>query len=651
MIEIAIRIGPDEPGCVNDQAKIREPDREADRDDQREDDARRESYGAGTGRVTVVESMLHFAQNSAIVRTSTLALGLALAITAYGGILRLNVLSSRYGVVDHPWWARVLTARVAPIARVLEPRIYAWPRVEQPYAGGDPINYLRFGREMQSFYQAHVREPVFPATVRLFLGLLQDQDIALSFASAAMSTLAIFGTFLLGRRAFGAPVGVLAALGWAIDYDAVSWAPDGWRDDTFTCALVFATWSLVRLLQDPRRGNAVLAGVFGAAACLTRITAVSFLSVVQGDDRRRRLQLSALAAGVMIILVAPYLINCWRATGDPLMSINAHTKFYRAREGVDFSQPMNAFDYVTHKLTRRPFFQLDTAVTGLFVFPMRNKWSGFNLWVPGLSSIAMWLSVAGLGLFLLDRTGRLLAVVALASLVPYAFTWNVPGGGEWRFTMHAYPLFFVAAAYAVVWLLRSAKRIPHLVPVRWSALRPAVVGAAGVGLLVVLAIVGYMSLPYFVARESLQYGLTTSIDTGERDWIFYRQGWSATRREGAVVARVVIGDRATIRFPIPERRAYRLTLRADPATPERPRRVVLWLNGRLLFPFGLGFDPSRVGTYSVDVSADLLRQGSNELRLVTDATVPASTAGPRYAWLPPTTSVSLRVWYLRLDPS
>jgi hypothetical protein len=601
--------------------------------------------------------MQHFAQNNAIVRTSTLTLGLALAITAYGGILRLNVLSSRYGVVDHPAWARVLTARVAPIARFLEPRIYAWPRVEHPYAGGDPVNYLRFGREMRSFYQAHVREPVFPATTRLFLVLLQDQDIALSFASVAMSTLAIFGTFVLGRRAFGSPVGLLAALGWAIDYDAVSWAPDGWRDDTFTCILVFATWSLLRLSQDPGRRNAVLAGVVGAAACLTRITSVSFLlpalvlSVVQGDDRRRRLRLSALAAGVTIVLVAPYLINCWRATGDPFMSINAHTRFYRAREGVDFSQPMNAFDYVTAKLTRRPLFQLDTAITGLFVFPMRNKWSGFNLWISGLSSLAMWLSVAGLGLFLFDKAGRLLAVVALASLVPYAFTWNVPGGGEWRFTMHVYPLFLIAAAYAVVWLARSAKRIPSQLPIRWSTLRRGSLGVAVGGLLVVLIVVGYVSLPYLVARESLQYGLTTSIDTGGRDWLFYKEGWSAARRDGAVVARVVIGDQATIRFPIPERRAYRLTLRADPATADRPRRVVLWLNGHLLFPFGLGFDPSRVGTYSVDVSADLLRKGSNELRLVSDATVPASSAGPQYAWLPPSTSVSLRVWYLRLDPS
>ena len=167
----------------------------------------------------------------------------------------------------------------------------------------------------------------------------------------------------------------------------------------------------------------------------------------------------------------------------------------------------------------------------------------------------------------------------------------------------------------------------------------------------VLAVVGYLSLPYFVARESLQYGLTTSIDTGERDWLFYRRGWSAPRRDGAVVARVVIGDQATIRFPIPERRAYRLTLRVDPATPERPRRVVLWLNGRLLFPFGLAWNPTRVGSYSVDVSPDLLVRGANELKLVADGMVPASDAGPQYAWLPPSTSVSLRVWYLRLDPS
>jgi len=590
------------------------------------------------------------------VRTSVLALGLALALTLYGGILRLNVLSSRYGAVDRPAWAHVLTAKIAPIAKYLEPRIYAWPPEDQPYAGGDPINYLRFGREMRSFYQAHVREPVFPATVRMFLMLLQDQDIGLSFASAAMSTLTIFATFLLGRRAFGTSVGLIAALGLAIDYDVVNWAPDGWRDDTFTCALVFAAWSLVRLWQDPRPPNAILAGVLSAVACLTRITAFTFvlpgllLLIVQGQDRRRRLQLSALAAIVAIVLVAPYLINCWRATGDPLISINAHTKFYRAREGVDYSRPMNAFDYLTEKMTRRPVFQLDTALTGLFVFPMRNKWSGFNLWVPGLTSIAMWLSVAGLVLWLFHPVGRLLVVIAVTSLVPYAFTWNVPGGGEWRFTMHVYPLFLIASAYAGVWLVRAARDLPAVLRA-WSPSWITVTRAIAVALACALVVVSYMSLPYFVARESLKYGLTTSIETGERDWLFYRRGWSAPKTEGAVTARVMVGDQAIIRFPVPVQRSYRLTLRADPATPDSPKRVVLWLNGRLLFPFGLGFNPDRVGAYTVDVSAEQVRSGDNELKLVADGTVPAAAAGDRYAWLPKSTRVSLRVWYIRLDPS
>src|SRR4029078_8553209 len=103
--------------------------------------------------------------------------------------------------------------------------------------------------------------------------------------------------------------------------------------------------------------------------------------------------------------------------------------------------------------------------------------------------------------------------------------------------------------------------------------------------------------------------------------------------------------------PCPAQRSYRLALRADPATPDSPKRVVLWLNGRLLFPFGLGFNPDRVGAYTVDVSAEQVRSGDHELKLVADRTVPAAAAGDRYAWLPKSTRVSLRVWYIRLDPS
>jgi len=205
-------------------------------------------------------------------------------------------------------------------------------------------------------------------------------------------------------------------------------------------------------------------------------------------------------------------------------------------------------------------------------------------------------------------------------------------------------------AYAGVWLVRAARQLPAL-PRSWPPSRLTLARAIAGALAAALVVVAYMSLPYFVARESLQYGLTTSIETGERDWVFYRRGWSSRQTHGAVTARVMVGDQAIIRFPIPVPRSYRLTLRADPATPDAPKRVVLWLNGRLLYPLGLGFDPDRVGAYTVDVSSEQLRSGDNELKLVADGTVPAASAGERYAWLPKSTPVSLRVWYIRLDPS
>ena len=56
--------------------------------------------------------------------------------------------------------AIVLTQDPVPVAR-LHPSPFRWYHVDKPYVGGDPINYLKFAREMRSFYQAHVREPSF----------------------------------------------------------------------------------------------------------------------------------------------------------------------------------------------------------------------------------------------------------------------------------------------------------------------------------------------------------------------------------------------------------------------------------------------------------------------------------------------------------
>ncbi len=582
----------------------------------------------------------------------------ALLITVYGAVLRLDVLNVRYGPIDHPAWARVITASATPIAQHLKPSEYVWWPEPNPYIGGDPWGYLRFARDMRSFYQAHVREPVFLAWTRLWLWLLDWQDVGISFASASMSTLAIFATFLLGRAAFSTPIGLLAALCLAIEFDAIGWAPDGWRDDTFTCMLVLTTWAIVRLRQTWTVDRALAAGVLGALACLTRITSVSWLvpalavAYVDGPHagRRERAGMVAVTALIAAGLVAPYIVNCWRQLGDPLISINAHTVYYRAGEGASYVAPMSALSYVRSKITSRPIRQLDTAVTGIFVWPMSNKWASYNVWIPYAGRALQWLAIAGLLLFVVTRNGRLLLVVMMSSLVPYAFTWNIAGGGEWRFVMHVYPIYLIAAWYAVEWLVRTA--VTLRVGERWrAALQPRAIATAVAGALAMfLCIAAYRYLPYAADAETLRHGEPVTIDAGSRGGVFYSRGFSDWRTDGAVTARVVVGTRASIELPLAEARAYRLTVRLDPATPGSPRELTLLLNGRLLRRFGLTWDPQRVGSYTVDVDAAMVRPGRAVLQLVADAAIPAKAAGRNYAWLSPDMPVSLRVWYVRIHP-
>src|SRR5687768_16850109 len=133
-----------------------------------------------------------------LTRPGLAALAAALLITLYGALLRLDAFTGKYGALDHPAWARVVTHDIAPLARHLRPSGVQWRREPRPYIGGDPITYLQYAREMTTFYQPHVREPVFLATTRLGLWALDDQDAGISLASAAGSLLAILATYLLG---------------------------------------------------------------------------------------------------------------------------------------------------------------------------------------------------------------------------------------------------------------------------------------------------------------------------------------------------------------------------------------------------------------------------------------------------------------------
>ena len=595
---------------------------------------------------------------AALRRRQVIAPVLAIAITLYGGLLRLDAFVGKYGPLDHPTWARIATHDIAPLVAGIRPSSIQWTRVSTPYVGGDPITYIQYGREMTTFYQPHVREPVFLAMTRAGQWALDDQDYGVSLASAVGSTLAIFATYLVGAALLSPVTGLLAALLTATELEMVFWGVDGWRDDTFTTTILLSVWALLRLRARPSFANALLAGALCAVSCLTRITAITFIVpallwiIVEraATPRRERATAVGTASLMLAVGVAPYLISCAIAYGDPLIAINYHTGYYRFAEDRPIDTPMSAAEYLRGKFADRPIRTLDTGLNGLFVQPFVTKWRGFNEWVSGFGAFARAVSIVGLAALPFLAAGRLVLVALLGSLLPYIFTWNVGGGGAWRFTMHAYPFYIVAASVAVVGGARAIRSVAHRpeLPGRATIVRFAWRGAV-IAAIALLGVAGYFGLPWYVAREAIAHGESTSIEVGARDRVFYRAGWSVPHLENIRV-RVSRSERPVIRLPLPERRAYDIVLRLDPVTPTSPEGVDVLFNRHLVGRLRLSWNPERVGSYRLRVREDIVTAGSNELIVIPSSVVPASAAGPRFAWLDPNERIGVRLWYVRVLP-
>jgi hypothetical protein len=245
--------------------------------------------------------------------------------------------------------------------------------------------------------------------------------------------------------------------------------------------------------------------------------------------------------------------------------------------------------------------------------------------------------------------GRFVLVLLLSSLVPYMFTWNVGGGDAWRFTMHAYPFFFVAVGVALVGSWRAVRAIVADRSIIRPAVAPVLRRAALIAAIAAFGATWYLGMPWYVVRESIAKGESTSVETGDRDRIFYRRGWSAPHFENIMV-RVSLSDRAMIRLPLPERRAYELVLRLDPIAPNSPEQVDVLFNRHLVGRLSPTTNPERVGSYRLRLREDIVNAGSNELILVPSSMTPAASAGPRFAWLDPAERLGVRLWYVRILP-
>lgn len=572
--------------------------------------------------------------------------GLVVLVIAYAILLRFDAISNQYDAVAGPQWLSSLQ-RLREGASMLRPSAMHWARTPLfPHRDGpatqyrsDPYTYLQRAREMRSFYGAHLREPLFPFTVKVFLWLLHNQDIAVSMSAAFFSVLAVVGTFVLGAMSLSYAVGLGAAVLLAVECDVITVGTQGWRDDAFTAAVVWSAVVLLAFVRQPSRGRAALVGVVAGAACLVRITAPSFLlpewiwafAIARGKPRVYTIRLM-VAIAVAIAFVAPYLVNCWRTFDDPLYAIDFHAAVYQSLEDPQREAHPSVVQYLTSDFRSRPLGTLDTFALGMTTYPFSNKWNGFDVWGRGVGTILSLASLAGLALFTAGSAGRFLLIVLAGSLVPYAFTWRLVD--DWRFTEHAYP-FFLIAACAFIAASTEAIRHPHRVRSRVSRSQGAAVGAtlvlAGCVAFVVLRV-----MPRLVFAEQLRASGAAKIVAGDRDGTFFpSEEWPRVVAAGKTRTRVTSDKQASVFLSLDRGPAYDLLVRIDPSSApvsstEVPAIDLLW-NGRFLSTCQSGSAPARIGVCRAHIPADAVRARTNRLTFVS---LKAS---------------GLRVWYVRVE--
>jgi hypothetical protein len=560
-------------------------------------------------------------------------IALVALMAAYGALLRLDAISARYDPVSSPQWLHHLEeARRGP--SVLRPAAMFWqpfPRFEHrdghpTQYRSDPYTYLEYARQMRSFYAAHRREPVFPFATKVWLRLVDGHDTAVSFASASCAVAALVLTVLVGAEAFSFPVGVAAAALWAIEFDAVSWSTEGWRDDAFGAAVLLTTWLALRYRRQPSAWQAVAMGAAGGLTCLVRITSLSFLLplfaalvVAAGREWRTGLRRIALAFAVALLVAGPFAYNCWRVFGDPLYSIDTHANAYRAEEGKNEAEPATVRSYVAEHLRARPIDALDTVALGMTVYPFANKWTGFDPWSRRLGPCLAAAALAGLLLFTVLPQGRWLLLVLVASMAPFSFTWRL--SGDWRFTQPAYP-FLLLAACAVPWAVVTAVRSRQALR-RDPRLRGAIGLAAGV---VLFAAGAWYALtrvtPALLFKEALRAGEPAIVVAGSRDAAFVGADWPGLTASGALTTRVTPAQRATILLPLPRAWDYDVLLRIDPSTEPVhagvvPQRIDLTFNGAYVAACDPGSSPERIGICRLQLPAQNVRAGINRLTVST----------------------------------
>lgn len=590
-----------------------------------------------------------------LARDHRLIVLLLLLVLAYGGLLRFEALHRVYGPIA-VGRLQPLEVRVAEAVANIRPAI-RYERGLYPYRF-DPKSFIVSAREMRHFYEARLREPLFVAATWLGLKAVGGRDVGVSVASSVFSWLVLVATFWLGCEVGGAWVGLGAAALLALDRGLIQWSALGYRTEAFVACAVLFVAAVLHARRKEQGRLAVMAGVFGAATVLTRLSALSFVLLLpallaavdrwRGEAQDGRRQLITIATTT--VLIVPFLFTSWREFGDPLYSVSWHWQnFYVGRAGLDFDVVPSVVSYIAHRLREAPLEFVDSLLRGFTGYTWSSHWRGLTptLGVVGTVGLQV-LAFCGLLGWIWTTTGRLLLAALVLLMAPFVVTWEI--WNQPRFTMHAYPFFVVAASHATILLVQTAGwflRAPRSERRAWMpkhvAPRAMVVCA-----IVFIVALWLLALPVSLAYQRETKSAVTGVAASWRDYFFIGPGWDLPRREGNQVIRESTADRANVRFLIGEPRRLHCLLRigAVPRSRVRARVVSLRLNDHWYRKFRLPGD-GYMPRFEFAVPASAVRAGWNQVWLAVERAGPLSLAGTASE----RTSARFRFWYLNCESS
>jgi 4-amino-4-deoxy-L-arabinose transferase-like glycosyltransferase len=589
---------------------------------------------------------------------SRLADAAAAVLVLYAALLRFDALVTKYDFIAASPRVEAAQHRLKALGDRVRPAGLQWSFEGARH--GDPVSYLKIARAKQGFYGASAREPLPLATIQAFLYVTADQDIAVSCASALYSTLLVLAAYLLAARACSRGVGLAVASLLAVDAWLIHYGVDGWRDDAFAFFVAMTAHGLLRLRSAPSAGRASIAGVFAAAACLTRLTAISFvvpaLALVAVDGPRevwrKRAACVGLALAVTLALIAPFLVNNWVAFGDPFYSLDFATEFYRGRGGLPVNRPVAWAGVFADRIAAHPLATVDSLLRGLTVYPFGNKWAGLVYLSPAVPAVLRASAIIGLMLLLTFADGRLLVGVLLTALIPFAVIWQTPGGSQWRLTEFAYPFYLIAACRTLHGIFRLSSRDTRhrLAETLRHERRRWTIGAltAAVGLAAAVFLPRWWQ--YVLVREAALTDGAFAVVAGPADRWFFGPGWYPPVLAGNVSGRYSHGPRATLFVPVFERRGTLLTFRmqACSAQTEPAREVRVSIDGTWVSTLHVVWNPKGAESYEVVVPEALLHEGWNTIDLEADGSTVMPFGESRFLGLEAGQESAFFFWYVRV---